>query len=475
MKILNAFKESKVLSSSIWVFSSIAITRILHYITGIFAMFILGPEQLGFLALAISAIAIFNNFTIMGFDAKLISIPGNVDHLLNAAWTLELIRGLVVFTLLFLLAPLIANLYDKNNLEVLIQFLALSILFLAFKNIGIVYLRKNLEFRKVFIYEVTQWISYSVVSVFLLYKTNSFWSLAIGHVVASIVLMLMTYIVHPYRPRLSFNFSKFKDIFDFSKWVLINAQMNTFFEHGMTMFIGLFWGTKEVGIYERADFYTRKTGMQSGEVLWKIGLPLLSNNQNQIINLREYFRNMQIIIVLALVPLLSIFAIFLSDFFMLFLDPEWSDISDFIFFMSLLTIVSVASIPPGILFQSIGKPYLETKLIFIKLIIFISCLYPFIIYYDLIGLIYALILGAIIYFIMSYIEVSRILKITLFKSIDLLVLSFAFSFIAGIITNNFFSGETIQSILIGSLVNISVFYVLFLIFSNEIRFFFKTP
>lgn len=423
-------------------------------------MIILGPEELGFLAIAISAIAIFNNFTIMGFDAKLISIPGNVDKLLDTAWTLEILRGIFIFAVLCLIAPLISNIYQNNELTLVIQFLSLSLLFLAVKNIGVVYFRKNLDFKYVFIYEMAQWVTYALISILLLYQTGSFWSLVIGQVAGSFVLMITTYLVHPYRPKLNFSRKKIKGIFNFSKWVLINAQMNTFFEHAITLFVGFFWGTKEAGIYERSDFYTRKTGMQAGEILWKIGLPLFSNNQHQEKELKMYFKNMQLIIIFFILPFLCIFSLFLADFFMLFLDSKWENIDQFIFWMSILTMISVSSIPCGILFQSIGKPNIETRLIFIKVIFFILLLYPLISVYDVIGIVFSLIFSSLIYFILAYYESAKILNVNLLYVLQILTKSFVSCLFAAFIVNAFYVNISIFNIIFLIIIFLIIFYLL---------------
>ena len=75
---------------------------------------------------------------------------------LNSAWTMTLIRGVVLFITLYLSAGWLAAYFGNFTLEPVLKAMALTFLLGGFTNIGVVFFQKNLEFKKKVILEQYQ-------------------------------------------------------------------------------------------------------------------------------------------------------------------------------------------------------------------------------------------------------------------------------------------------------------------------------
>lgn len=135
--------SQRVVHGGFWVFVSQGITRGLEFIRTIILARILAPNDFGLMGIAFLSISVLQTFSQTGISAALIQKKDNTSEHLNAAWTIQLIRGIVLFLLLFLFAPLIAHFFNTPKAKLIIQVIAVGQLFYGLTNIGIVYFQKE--------------------------------------------------------------------------------------------------------------------------------------------------------------------------------------------------------------------------------------------------------------------------------------------------------------------------------------------
>lgn len=83
-------------------------TRALGFIRTIILARLLEPSDFGLMGIAMLAIATLEAFSQTGFQTALIQKKENVEEYLDTAWTVSVIRGALLFFILFVLAPAVA-------------------------------------------------------------------------------------------------------------------------------------------------------------------------------------------------------------------------------------------------------------------------------------------------------------------------------------------------------------------------------
>jgi lipopolysaccharide exporter len=135
---------------------------------------------------------------------------------------------------------------ETRLLPILFLLAGLSMLS-GFENIGIVEFQKslrfNIEFRLLFLPRVAQFL----VTIVLALLLKSYWALIVGIVVAKIARLLMTYIVHPYRP--GFALSHWRDLVGFSFWTWMSSLASLVWERSDGFILGHLLGAEDLGIY----------------------------------------------------------------------------------------------------------------------------------------------------------------------------------------------------------------------------------
>jgi len=155
----------RVVKGGFWVFA-LRITKQLFYLIRLIILArILAPHDFGLLGIAMLTMMTLETFSQTGFQAALIQKKENIDAYLNSAWTVGIIRGFILFIILYFIAPYVSIFFKTPQAELIIRVIGLSILIQAFTNIGVIYFQKELEFNKQFVYQLTGTLADFVVAV----------------------------------------------------------------------------------------------------------------------------------------------------------------------------------------------------------------------------------------------------------------------------------------------------------------------
>ena len=112
----------------------------------ILARFLL-PLDFGVMGIALLAIAALETFSQTGFSAALIQKKESSEEYLDTAWTVSVLRGVILFAGLAAAAPLVARFFESPAARPVLQLIATAMLFRGSANIAVVYFLKELDFR----------------------------------------------------------------------------------------------------------------------------------------------------------------------------------------------------------------------------------------------------------------------------------------------------------------------------------------
>lgn len=208
---------------------------------------LLAPEDFGLVAMSTLFIALLEVFTSFGVDMALIQRSDATRHHYDTAWTVRLMQVATVAVLVFGFAPFVAEYFDEPRVTSLTMFLSVGILLTGFENIGVVAFRKELDFAKEFRFMVFKKMASFVITIGLAFWLRSYWALAWGIVTGNIAAVIISYVMHPYRPRLSL--SRFAELWSFSQWMLLR-NIGMYLRKQLDSFlVARLFDTRQMGFY----------------------------------------------------------------------------------------------------------------------------------------------------------------------------------------------------------------------------------
>jgi O-antigen/teichoic acid export membrane protein len=230
-----------------WMVGARLAVQMLGVISTLILARLLLPADFGLLAMATSVIALLELMRAFGFDLAIIQRE-EVDRThFDSAWTLSVIVGAAIAILIIALAPATAAFYREERLTHILYALAAGWFVDSFMNIGTVAFRRELKFRKEFLFMIAKKLAGFVITLPLAFWLRSYWALVIGIVAGRSLSVLLSYWVHPYRPR--FSLAAARDLLSFSGWVLISNSLVSMNLRAMDFVVGRFAGPTALGLF----------------------------------------------------------------------------------------------------------------------------------------------------------------------------------------------------------------------------------
>ena len=424
MKSLN----DKIVIGTFWTLLGRLSIKSIGLVSTIILARILYPEDFGLLALTMTLVAFFEIFSNFSFELNIIKKETVTDDTLNSAWTCKIIAGLILSCVIFLASDYAGEFFGNEKLPQLVSIVAFLPLINSIENIGFVLYRKNIDLKKEFTLGVVSKIVAFIVTITAALLLKNYWALVMGMFTNAIVRILLTYLLHPYRPKLSL--VEAKELISFSKWLLLNNVL-IFLNHKVTdLMIGKQSNSTELGYYSVGYEISNLPTTELVFPLSRAMFPAYAKLQNDIDTLRDTFIKFTQIIMFVAAPICFGMAIASHEIVAIFLGDKWLSISPIIALLSLYGLLRCAVQNMGSIFIAINKPKIPALISLVRLVIIVPLLFYFVTKDGALGAATAILYVAMFtmpvsYFILSHFialklkDVSTILVFPLFASMSM--------------------------------------------------------
>jgi len=389
--------SQRAVISGAWVFSLRVIQQLFSLARLMILARILAPQDFGLMGIALLSMATLETFSQTGFQQALIQKKHDIKPYLDTAWTFLILRGIILFAVLYLIAPYAATFFDAPEAKPIIQVIGLSVIFQAFTNIGVIHFQKELEFNKQFIYQLSGTLTDFVVAIAAVLILGNVWALVFGLLAGKAAMLLVSYLIHPYRPHLSFDIGKVKELSGFGKWVFGSSVLIFLLTQGDDILVGKLLGITALGFYQMAYLISNLPATEITHVISQVTFPVYSKIQDDIPKLREVY--LIVLQLTAFVSFLLAALIFLlaPDFTILFLGGKWMPMVPALQVLCIFGVTRVINATTGPIFQAIHKPEISTFGSSFQLILFAIIVYPFTIKWGIIGISMSVIIPNILF------------------------------------------------------------------------------
>ena len=212
---------------------------------------ILSPDDFGLFGIAVLAFNLVENFSVTGISSVLVQKKEDIKGYLDSAWMVNVMRSLLLFGFLYFGATPIAIFFGRPEVKELIKAIAFIQLFLGAENICTLYFQKEMLFDKLFYLKLSSIITNLIVSVVMALTLKNVWALVYGTLAGAFVKSVVSYFLHPYRPKLQFDPAKIKELLTIGKWFFGSSILVFLITEGDDAVVGKLLGAAALGLYQR--------------------------------------------------------------------------------------------------------------------------------------------------------------------------------------------------------------------------------
>jgi O-antigen/teichoic acid export membrane protein len=189
---------------------------------------ILNPEAYGIIAIIVSiafVVELIGDINVTLFIVR--DNNGEQPRYLNTARTMNLARGALNTTILFLLAPFIStSLYDLPALTIPLRVFSLTFVISALQTMAFPVAIRRKRARIIMYSELAATAVSTVFSLVYCYYSRDFWGIVFGMLLSRLTMTVLSYQFYPeLRPKLHFDWAAARDILGFSKFVMPSSLL----------------------------------------------------------------------------------------------------------------------------------------------------------------------------------------------------------------------------------------------------------
>ncbi len=354
--------NKKLTSGSLWITVSETIRNAASLTVAILAARVLSPEDFGLMAIIFVVTAILEASTKTGFEKALVQKQSDPEPYLDVAFTWHLGRGVVLGAAMVALAPLLAHFYDEPILTPTVAACGLYLLFKGAKNTGEIFFTRDLDFKTVCLINVSRSALQLGVAIPAIFILQNVWALVIEFIAGALFAMVISYIAHPYRPKLEWDWPKAKELITFGKWIFGLSILVFLINKGDDLFISAYLGATALGFYYYAFEISNWPATKVTHVLSKVSFPTYSRLQDDPDELRQAFVNVMKTTLLITGPFSAAIFVVAPHLVFYVIGSDWSPIIPLVYLLVLAGMVRSFQALAGALFQACGRPDMDFKM-----------------------------------------------------------------------------------------------------------------
>ncbi len=245
--------KRKVISGLIWRFMEKIGVQAIQFVISIILARLLLPEEYGIIALLTIFLTISNIFIQSGFSSAIIQ-KKKIDEIdCNSVFYFNLVVSIIIYLILYILAPIIANFYKISILASILRVQAIVIIIGALNTIQSAIVQRKMQFKKLFIVSLVAIIIQGTIGIFMAYKNYGVWSLVISNLVSSIVNTITLWFLTKWRPKLIFSINRLKFMFKFGSRLLVSSLIDTIYNNIYSLIIGKKYNQEMLAYYNRGQ------------------------------------------------------------------------------------------------------------------------------------------------------------------------------------------------------------------------------
>jgi lipopolysaccharide exporter len=229
-----------------------------------------------------------------------------------------------------------AHFFGDPRLWPMMLALAVSSLVVALMNVGTVDFRRNISFDKEFVLLIVPRVIGAIATMTIALLTRSYWALVIGIITSRVSGVLISYWMHPYRPRLALGC--WRELVGFSVWVWVISLVQTIRDRLDQLMIGKLLGVRAVGLlslsWEIAHLPTTELVGPLGRASYA-GFSVARNSGMEIGTM--YIRVMGAVCLIALPAGIGVSAV-AAPLVRLLLGSEWSAAAPVVTFAAVVSV-----------------------------------------------------------------------------------------------------------------------------------------
>lgn len=312
-----------VLSNLIWRFAERIGAQLVGFIVSIVLARLLEPDAYGTIALITVFTTILQVFVDSGLGNALIQ-KKDADNLdFSTVFFTNIVFCCVLYTILFVSAPYIADFYRNSNISAYTRVLGLTLVISGVKNVQQAYVSRHMMFRRFFFSTLGGTIAAGCVGVIMAYTGFGVWALVAQQLINLSIDTLILWFTVKWRPDFVFSFERLKSLFNYGWKLLVSNLISNVYENLRQLLIGKIYSSADLAQFNRGKQFPNLIVQNVNTSIDSVLLPTMAKVQDSKVRVKEMTRRSMKISTYVMAPLMMGLAATGTSLVGLILTDKW--------------------------------------------------------------------------------------------------------------------------------------------------------
>ncbi|KQV14369.1 polysaccharide biosynthesis protein [Pseudomonas sp. Root329] len=314
--------RKRAISAGAWNLGALVTSQAFRLGGNLIMARLLMPEMFGIMMIAITVSLVLHMLSDVGLRQNIIQSPRGDDPVfLNTIWTVQIVRGFILFASTLLLAALAwyaqtLNLWSPNStyaapeLPLVLAVTGFSAIIVGFQSTKVDLAVRAFQQKKVVLTDFGSQIVGLLVMLAIGYFTRSIWSLVIAGLVQSMVNTLLGHFwFEGPSNRLQWERSALDELVGFGRWILLSSAVGVLAMYGDRVWFGGSMTAGELGVYSIAVLILGAVQLALQKIVGAVALPAFSeaSRTNDTVRLHALYYRLKLMLDLACLFLCGLF------------------------------------------------------------------------------------------------------------------------------------------------------------------------
>lgn len=282
--------KKQILSSLFWKFLERGGTQGIQFILQLFLARLLTPRDYGAVALITVFITISTVLVQSGFNTALIQKREIDEEDISSVFYISLFIAIVMYLILWIFAPTIANFYRIVELVTIVRVMGLVLFLNTFNSIQEAIVSRNMEFKRLFYSSLGAIIISGILGIILAYRGFGVWALVYQQLINQFSICIILWFTIKWRPKILFSIKKVNKLFNFGGKLLCSALIDTIYRELVNLIVGKIYSPAMLGYYNRGDQFPKVIVSNFNGSIQSVIFPALASVQHDKVRVKEIMR-----------------------------------------------------------------------------------------------------------------------------------------------------------------------------------------
>ncbi len=328
-------------------------TKLLYLLGTLVLGRLLTPADFGLVAIATVAVVTVMTATDTGMTTALVQADHPSAAHYDIAWTISLLRGVLVSAALAVSAPWIAALFGEPSAVELIRLMALLPLISGAMSPRLAHLMRELKFSRVVFTAVLAVVVELIVSIALAHQYGGT-AIVIGKLIGAAALTLSSYFIAPYAPRFRLAHASAMPLIAFGRWIFAVGLVAVISDVFLKVLIARQVSVAALGLFSLSERIAEAPSMLASEATGSVAFPLYVRLRENFERVRKVVRAHLIGFMFCLLPASALLIALAQPLETYVLGPAWHGTAPIIMLLTAGFVLEVTFLAISSLLKAAG-------------------------------------------------------------------------------------------------------------------------